>query len=68
MQPRFATGTDESTVAPALNTLLSSSGGRWQLAADGEALERSFKFKTFAKTWVRLAVTSHALANACRIS
>lgn len=23
------------------------------LAADGEALEREFKFKTFAKTWVR---------------
>lgn len=52
MEPRFSPGTDATAVTPALNTLLSSSGGRWALAADGEALERSFKFKTFAKTWV----------------
>lgn len=26
--------------------------GRWALTAGGEGLERSFKFKTFAKTWV----------------
>lgn len=52
MQPRFATGTDEATVTPALTPLLSTSGGRWTLALEGQALERSFKFKTFAKTWV----------------
>ncbi|KAI9167047.1 Pterin-4-alpha-carbinolamine dehydratase [Paramyrothecium foliicola] len=44
-------GTDEAVVAPQLQTLLSASGGRWNLASEGEALERSFKFKTFTKTW-----------------
>jgi 4a-hydroxytetrahydrobiopterin dehydratase len=36
----------------ALAPLLKSNGGQWVLGADGEALERTFKFKTFAKTWV----------------
>ncbi|RDA90466.1 hypothetical protein CP533_3954 [Ophiocordyceps camponoti-saundersi (nom. inval.)] len=47
MQPRFAPGTDTHSVEPALASLL----GRWQLASDGRALERTFRFKTFAKTW-----------------
>ncbi|POR38824.1 Pterin-4-alpha-carbinolamine dehydratase [Tolypocladium paradoxum] len=51
MQPRFSSGTDEATVTPALAPLLSTTGGRWTLASEGQALERSFKFKTFAKTW-----------------
>ncbi|KAH7328117.1 pterin-4-alpha-carbinolamine dehydratase family protein [Stachybotrys elegans] len=51
MQPRFAPGTDEPAVSAQLHPLLASSGGRWTLASEGEALERSFKFKTFAKTW-----------------
>lgn len=50
--PRFSPGTDESSASPALDALLSPSGGRWTLAKEGEALERSFRFKTFAKTWV----------------
>ncbi|KAF4513668.1 hypothetical protein G6O67_000910 [Ophiocordyceps sinensis] len=49
-QPRLSSGTDADAVAPALAALLAP-GGRWTLAADGQALERSFKFKTFAKTW-----------------
>lgn len=51
-QPRFSVGTDAANVTPALNALLTSEGGRWTLAKDGTALERQFKFKTFAKTWV----------------
>ncbi|KND93114.1 Pterin-4-alpha-carbinolamine dehydratase [Tolypocladium ophioglossoides CBS 100239] len=51
VQPRFSSGTNEATVSRALAPLLSTSGGRWTLASDGRALERSFKFKTFAKTW-----------------
>ncbi|KAM0215665.1 hypothetical protein ACHAQD_008227 [Fusarium lateritium] len=51
-QPRFSAGTDAASVTPALNALLTSEGGRWTLAKDGTALERQFKFKTFAKTWV----------------
>ncbi|KAG6066965.1 hypothetical protein E4U32_004860 [Claviceps aff. humidiphila group G2b] len=55
MQPRFSPGTNESAITAALTPLLASStgesGGKWALAADGEALERSFTFKNFAKTW-----------------
>ncbi|KXX76098.1 Pterin-4-alpha-carbinolamine dehydratase [Madurella mycetomatis] len=50
-QPRFSTGSDAAAVEAALAPLLTSNGGRWVLVADGEALERTFKFKTFAKTW-----------------
>lgn len=49
----------ESAAAPAAPATAvgpdSRSGGgagRWALTAGGEGLERSFKFKTFAKTWV----------------
>ncbi|KAM5348289.1 hypothetical protein ACJ41O_008113 [Fusarium nematophilum] len=50
-QPRFSAGVDAAVVTPALRSLLTSDGGRWTLAKDGAALERQFKFKTFAKTW-----------------
>jgi 4a-hydroxytetrahydrobiopterin dehydratase len=50
--PRFSQGVDEVSATSALGGLLSQSGGRWTLAKEGEALERTFKFKTFAKTWV----------------
>ncbi|KJZ79294.1 hypothetical protein HIM_01445 [Hirsutella minnesotensis 3608] len=50
-QPRFSPGTDADAVSPAVAALVSGPGGRWTLAADGQALERTFKFKTFAKTW-----------------
>jgi 4a-hydroxytetrahydrobiopterin dehydratase len=53
-QPQFSAGTNAASVTPALNALLTSEGGRWTLAKDGTALERQFKFKTFAKTWVSL--------------
>lgn len=65
--PRFSEGSDETALAEKLRTLLSSSSssssassadqqqqqgsGRWTLIANGQGLERSFKFKTFAKTW-----------------
>ncbi|KAG5983366.1 hypothetical protein E4U55_000104 [Claviceps digitariae] len=52
MQPSFSSGTDEPATTAALTPLLATSpGGKWMLACDGQALERSFKFKTFAKTW-----------------
>lgn len=51
--PRFAAGVDAESLTSSVTPLLAESGGRWTLAAEGEALERSFKFKTFAKTWVR---------------
>ncbi|KAG5928056.1 hypothetical protein E4U42_001331 [Claviceps africana] len=54
MRPSFSSGTDEAATTAALTPLLVSSPGdkgKWTLTCDGEALERSFKFKTFAKTW-----------------
>ncbi|KAF5022348.1 hypothetical protein F66182_5597 [Fusarium sp. NRRL 66182] len=50
-QPRFSAGTDAASVTPALKALVASEGGRWTLTKEGAALERQFKFKTFAKTW-----------------
>ncbi|KAI6093567.1 transcriptional coactivator/pterin dehydratase [Hypoxylon rubiginosum] len=51
--PQFSPGVDEPALTRALESLLASAelGGRWQLVPGGEGLERSFKFKTFAKTW-----------------
>jgi 4a-hydroxytetrahydrobiopterin dehydratase len=49
--PRFAEGSDEAALVTKLSPLLSSAGGKWSLTASGDGLERSFKFKTFAKTW-----------------
>ncbi|KAH6607671.1 hypothetical protein Trco_003984 [Trichoderma cornu-damae] len=40
-----------SQASAELEKLLASRGGRWTLSPDGEALERSFKFKSFTKTW-----------------
>ncbi|KAK0751094.1 pterin 4 alpha carbinolamine dehydratase [Schizothecium vesticola] len=54
--PRFSHGSDAASSEKALSVLLVSSdgrggGGRWTLTADGEGVERTFRFKTFAKTW-----------------
>ncbi|KAI1143013.1 transcriptional coactivator/pterin dehydratase [Hypoxylon sp. FL0543] len=52
--PHFSAGVDEPALSRALEPLLASAGrgGRWVLVPGGEGLERSFRFKTFAKTWV----------------
>ncbi|KAI2636164.1 transcriptional coactivator/pterin dehydratase [Xylaria nigripes] len=50
---KFSAGSDEAYLNLALQELLNSAGkgGRWSLIPNGQGLERSFKFKTFAKTW-----------------
>ncbi|KAI1828669.1 transcriptional coactivator/pterin dehydratase [Xylaria intraflava] len=50
---KFSAGADELSLNAALQELLSSAGkgGRWSLIPNGQGLERSFKFKNFAKTW-----------------
>lgn len=63
--PKFSAGSDESSLYKKLQTLLppgegngsqaAAPGGRWALIPSGEGLERSFKFKTFAKTWVSVS-------------
>lgn len=59
-QPRFSAGTDAASLTPVLTPLLSPEGGRWALTNDGAALERKFRFKTFAKTWVRIYLSRAA--------
>ncbi|KAI8946901.1 pterin 4 alpha carbinolamine dehydratase-domain-containing protein [Xylaria longipes] len=50
---KFSAGADETSLTAALQGLLDSAGegGRWTLISSGQGLERSFKFKNFAKTW-----------------
>ncbi|KAK3903909.1 pterin 4 alpha carbinolamine dehydratase-domain-containing protein [Staphylotrichum tortipilum] len=50
-RPNFSAGSDPAAAEAALAPLLTANGGRWTLNPSGEALEREFKFKTFAKTW-----------------
>ncbi|PHH73108.1 hypothetical protein CDD80_4038 [Ophiocordyceps camponoti-rufipedis] len=50
----FAPGSDTHALEPAVASLLPSAGGRWQLVAEGRALQRTFSFKTFAKTWAKI--------------
>lgn len=70
MQPRFAPNTDEDSARLALEQLTAQlRSRRWTLASDGEAIERSFKFKTFAKTWVsRSSASTGSLRLDCPIS
>jgi hypothetical protein len=50
--PNLSPGYDPEEASQDLAVLLKSSGGRWTLTADGKGIERTFKFKTFKKTWV----------------
>ena len=50
--PNFAPGSDTAALNPALKQLVSRPEAPWRLTATGEGVERSFRFKTFAKTWV----------------
>jgi len=54
IEPQFSQGTcdDPAELRAALAPLLVENGGRWTLMANGEGLEREFRFKTFARTWV----------------
>ena len=61
-QPRIVAKSeaDEEVVRSGLKRLLASEPpspsdgvGRWSLTANGQGIERSFKFKNFTKTWVR---------------
>lgn len=51
---------DETHISSRLKPLLEGRDGsgdrRWQLCLDGEGIRRSFRFKTFNKTWVYLHV------------
>lgn len=47
--PKFAEGSDGALLAKAVDGLVSRN---WAVTANGQGLERTFRFKTFAKTWV----------------
>ena len=53
--PSFSSNYDSSEGTQALKSLLkgaSEGDGKWTLIPNGKGIERSFKFKTFKKTWV----------------
>lgn len=54
-EPNFSAGSETERLTASLTPLLANAGGRWSLTATGEGLERTFKFKTFAKTWASRA-------------
>ncbi|KAJ4390507.1 hypothetical protein N0V85_007157, partial [Neurospora sp. IMI 360204] len=47
IKPQFSEGSEPAVLGPTLEKLLS----RWTLTQEGVAIERTIKFKTFAKTW-----------------
>lgn len=50
---KFAQGSDEALLTKQLDSLTSGNvTAGWSLTSNGQGIERSFKFKTFAKTWV----------------
>ncbi|EAQ88126.1 hypothetical protein CHGG_04745 [Chaetomium globosum CBS 148.51] len=52
LEPQFSANADTGKLGVSLSPLLVTNGGRWSLSVEGQALEREFKFKTFAKTWL----------------
>jgi 4a-hydroxytetrahydrobiopterin dehydratase len=56
--PTFSSNYDPAKGIKDLEPLLKGNGGTWVLIESGKGVERSFKFKTFKKTWVCL---SHSL-------
>jgi hypothetical protein len=50
--PSFSSNYDPEQGARDLAPLLAGEGGKWALIESGKGVERSFKFKTFKKTWV----------------
>lgn len=51
-QPVFSSSYDPTQATKDLSPLLRGTGGKWGLIDSGKGVERSFKFKTFKKTWV----------------
>ncbi|KAJ4423721.1 hypothetical protein N0V82_001607 [Gnomoniopsis sp. IMI 355080] len=45
---KFSEGSDEALLSKQVDSLASN---RWAVTEDGQGIERSFRFKTFAKTW-----------------
>jgi hypothetical protein len=55
-QPTFSTNYSPEQGSKDLAPLLKSNGGKWTLIESGKGVERTFKFKTFKKTWVRFVL------------
>ncbi|PBP23996.1 PCD-like protein [Diplocarpon rosae] len=49
--PAFSASYDPSQATRDLTPLLRANGGRWTLTENGKGVQRSFKFKTFKRTW-----------------
>lgn len=64
-QPSFSANADIAALKQELDPLLNLNGGKWALTTSGNGLERSFRFKTFKKTWVRIIYISTYLIFPC---
>jgi hypothetical protein len=53
--PAFSSHYDPEKAVKDIAPLLKENGGKWVLTQSGKGVERSFKFKTFKKTWVGLS-------------
>jgi 4a-hydroxytetrahydrobiopterin dehydratase len=53
--PTFSSNYSPEQGTKDLSPLLKAIGGKWVLTESGKGVERSFKFKTFKKTWVCLS-------------
>ncbi|PMD54216.1 transcriptional coactivator/pterin dehydratase [Hyaloscypha bicolor E] len=49
--PTFSSNYSPEQGTKDLSPLLKANGGKWVLTESGKGVERSFKFKTFKKTW-----------------
>jgi pterin-4a-carbinolamine dehydratase len=57
-QPTFSSNYSAEQGTKDLEPLLKTNGGKWTLIESGKGVERTFKFKTFKKTWVRVFLLS----------
>lgn len=63
IEVKFSAGTDtESLLSPFLELTQPARGLGWKLTPQGNAIERTFKFKTFKKTWVGFFFSFHNLS------
>jgi hypothetical protein len=58
-QQQFSSNYSPEQGLKEVNELLKDNRGKWDLIESGKGVERSFKFKTFKKTWVRFHFPLH---------
>lgn len=68
VEPTFSTNYDPEQASRDLSPLLRGNGGKWTLMESGKGVERSFKFRTFKKTWACCTFFVRSSINQCDFS